>query len=64
MDRLVYKFLDYLENERNYSIYTVDNYNNDLNLFVSFLDESIISATIGTVISANIAIISNSIYIF
>jgi len=39
MDRLVYKFLDYLENERNYSIYTVDNYNKDLNLFVSFLDE-------------------------
>lgn len=39
MDRLVYKFLDYLENERNYSIYTVDNYNNDLNLFVSFLEE-------------------------
>ena len=39
MDRLVYKFLDYLENERNYSIYTVDNYNKDLNLFVSFLEE-------------------------
>lgn len=39
MDSLLNKFLDYLEYERNYSLYTVDNYSEDLNLFLKFLDE-------------------------
>ena len=39
MDEQLKEFLDYLEYERKYSIYTVDSYDHDLTEFVEFLKE-------------------------
>lgn len=39
MDDQIKEFLDYLEYERKYSLYTVDNYDKDITEFASFLEE-------------------------